>query len=241
MSVFVISDVHLSLNTSDKSMEVFGSRWKNYITRLENNWRAVVKEEDTVILPGDISWGLTTDEALADLSFLHSLPGKKIIGKGNHDFWWQTMRKLTAFCEANGLSSLSFLFNNAYVAENVIVTGSRGWFYDPDCDNIPKDTDFSKIVAREAGRLELSLEEGKKLKELYPEKELLVFMHFPVVFADKVSEEILAVLRRHGIKQCYYGHIHGAYDAPASFTHEEITFTLVAADFLDFVPKIVQK
>ena len=98
MSVFVISDLHLSLDaTTNKSMEVFGSRWKNYITKLEKNWRAVVSENDTVVLPGDISWGLTTDEALCDLRFIDSLPGKKILGKGNHDFWWSTMKKHSVF------------------------------------------------------------------------------------------------------------------------------------------------
>ncbi len=240
MSVFVISDLHLSLDaTTNKSMEVFGNRWKNYITKLEKSWRAVVTENDTVILPGDISWGLTTEEALSDLLFLHSLPGKKILGKGNHDFWWQTIRKLTLFCEANGLSSLSFLFNNAYETENVIVCGSRGWFYDPSSDNVPKETDFAKIVAREAGRLEMSICEGKKLQGTAPEKELVAFMHFPIVFGDKASEELLAVLKHHGITRCYYGHIHGTYDIPPSFVHEGITFTLVSADFLDFVPKIV--
>ncbi len=240
MSVFVISDLHLSLDaTTNKSMEVFGSRWKNYITKLEKNWRAVVTENDTVVLPGDISWGLTTDEALCDLRFIDSLPGKKILGKGNHDFWWQTIRKLTLFCESNKLFTLSFLFNNAFEAENLILCGSRGWFYDPSSDNVPKETDFAKIMAREAGRLEMSILAGKKLKEASPEKELVAFMHFPVAFGGKTSEELLAVLKKHGIKRCYYGHIHGTYDIPASFVEEDVTFTLVSADFLDFVPKIV--
>lgn len=242
MSVFVISDLHLSLHAStNKSMEVFGNRWKNYITKLEASWRAVVNEGDTVVLPGDISWGLTAEEALEDLTFLDTLPGHKIIGKGNHDFWWQTMRKMTAFCQENKLDTLSFLFNNAYEAEGVILCGSRGWFYDPDCDNIPKDTDFAKISAREANRLQMSIDEGKKLQENAKDKPLYVFMHFPVVFADKVSEDILAVMKANGIRKCYYGHIHGTYDVPSSFFYEGIEFILVSADFLNFVPKIVCK
>ena len=107
MSVFAISDLHLSLNSStNKSMEVFGRRWQGYVNKLENNWRALVSEEDTVILAGDISWALSTEEAKEDFRFLHELPGKKIIGKGNHDFWWQTMNKLSAFKEQNGFSDI---------------------------------------------------------------------------------------------------------------------------------------
>jgi len=112
MSVFAISDLHLSLNSAtDKSMEVFGRRWQGYVKKLETNWRALVGENDTVILAGDISWALSIDEATEDFLFLNALPGKKIIGKGNHDFWWQTMSKLTAFKEKNGLSEISFLYN----------------------------------------------------------------------------------------------------------------------------------
>ena len=158
MSVFTIADLHLSLNAStNKSMDVFGRRWQGYTEKLEKNWRAVVTDDDTVILPGDISWALSTEEAVADFAFLHSLPGKKLVGKGNHDFWWQTMRKLTAFTEAHHFDSISFLFNNAFPVENLIVTGTRGWFYDSSCDNIPPDTDFKKITEREAGRLALKI------------------------------------------------------------------------------------
>ena len=242
MSVFAISDLHLSLNsTTNKSMEVFGRRWQGYVKKLENNWRALVDEEDTVIIAGDISWALSTDEAKEDFLFLNSLPGKKILGKGNHDFWWQTMSKLTAFKEKNGLSSISFLYNNAYVIEDFIVAGTRGWFYDPTCDNIPAETDFNKIVAREIVRLRLSLDEAVKLKENHPEKEILVFLHFPVIWAGKASEEILAVLKEYGIRRCYYGHVHGSYDIEGDFEAEGIRFSVTSADFLHFTPKIIHK
>ena len=242
MSVFAISDLHLSLNDStNKSMEIFGRRWQDYVHKLEKNWRAVVTDSDTVILPGDISWALTPDEAKADFAFIEGLPGKKLIGKGNHDFWWQTMRKLGAFIEQNNFSTISFLYNNAFAIEDLIITGTRGWFYDPTYDKLPPDTDFAKITAREVIRLEMGLAEAEKLKEQYPEKEIVVFLHFPVLWADKGSEELLAVLLKHRIRRCYFGHIHGTYDMPTEMDAYGVHFSLISADFLNFVPKIVQK
>jgi predicted phosphohydrolase len=242
MSVFAISDLHLSLNSStNKSMEVFGRRWQGYVNKLENNWRALVSEEDTVILAGDISWALSTEEAKEDFRFLHELPGKKIIGKGNHDFWWQTMNKLNKFKEKNALASISFLYNNAFVAEDFIVCGTRGWFYDPACDNIPAETDFAKIIARETVRLRMSLDAAVKLKAEHPEKEILVFLHFPAVWAGKSSEEILAVLKEYGVRRCFYGHIHGSYDMLGNFEAEGIRFTITSADFLHFTPLFIAK
>lgn len=242
MALFTISDLHLSLNsTTDKSMEVFGKRWRDYVAKLEKNWRTLVSENDTVILAGDISWALSSDEAVEDFRFLESLPGQKIIGKGNHDFWWQTMSKLKAFKEKNGFSSVSFLYNNAYAVEDFIVCGTRGWFYDPACDNIPAETDFAKIVARETVRLRLSLDEAKKLQAISPEKEILVFLHFPVVWAGKSSEELLAVLKEYGVRRCYYGHIHGTYDMVGDFEAEGIRFCITSADFLHFTPLFIPK
>lgn len=242
MSLFTISDLHLSLNAqTDKSMEVFGKRWQDYTQKLKRNWCALVSEKDTVILAGDISWALTTEEAAEDFRFLEQLPGKKIVGKGNHDFWWQTMSKLGAFKNALSLSSISFLYNNAYVVEDFIVCGTRGWFYDPACDNIPENTDFGKIIAREVIRLRLSLDEAVKLQKENPDKEILVFLHFPVIWADKCSEEILAVLKEYGIRRCYYGHIHGSYEIPGDFEAEGIHFHITSADFLRFTPKVIQK
>ena len=242
MSIFTIADLHLSLNAStNKSMDVFGRRWQGYTEKLEKNWRAVVTDDDTVILPGDISWALSTEEAAADFAFLHSLPGKKLVGKGNHDFWWQTMRKLNAFTETHHFDSISFLFNNAFPVEDLIVTGTRGWFYDSSSDNIPPDTDFKKITEREAGRLILSLEEGKKLEKEYPEREIVVFLHFPVTWGGKTLDPLMDVLLRYGIRRCYFGHIHGSYDMPMEFEEKGVQFSLISADFLNFVPKIVQK
>lgn len=242
MALFTISDLHLSLNSvTDKSMEVFGKRWQNYVEKLKKNWCSLVSENDTVVLAGDISWALSLDEAEEDFRFIESLPGKKIIGKGNHDFWWQTMNKLNKFKEKNTLASVSFLYNNAFVADDFIICGTRGWFYDPTCDNIPADTDFAKIIARETVRLRMSLDAANKLKEENPEKEILVFLHFPAVWADKSADEILAVLKEYDVGRCFYGHIHGSYDMMGNFEAEGIRFTITSADFLHFTPLFIAK
>ena len=126
MAIYMLSDPHLSL-TADKPMDIFGARWENYIEKLKNNWTETVSEDDTVVIPGDISWGMGFDTAAEDLTFIHNLPGRKIIGKGNHDYWWQTMAKLNRFREELGADSIDFLFNNAYLCEDFIIAGTRGW------------------------------------------------------------------------------------------------------------------
>ena len=127
MAVFAISDLHLSTANAQKSMDVFGQRWSMYTERLEKNWRALVRENDTVIIPGDISWELSLEGAAADFHFIDRLPGKKIISKGNHDFWWSTVKKMNAFFERESISSISLLHNNAYEVEDFIIAGTRGW------------------------------------------------------------------------------------------------------------------
>lgn len=222
-------------------MEVFGHRWADYLLRIENNWRHLITEEDTVIVPGDISWALSLDEAESDLKFLDSLPGKKILGKGNHDFWWCTMKKHREFFEKKGITTINFLFNNAFVIENYIVAGTRGWYNDEDAQNAPDNADFEKLSNRESLRLSTSLSEAEKLKMQYPEKEIIVFMHFPPYWNGKESEGLIKILKEHSIKKVYYGHIHGNYTVPPSFTYEDIEMSIVSADYLKFVPKIVKK
>ena len=242
MSLFTIADLHLStLDSTNKSMEVFGKRWTDYMRRLEQSWRRLVTDEDTVVIPGDISWALSLEESLSDLKFIDALPGKKILGKGNHDFWWCTMRKHYAFFEKHGISTISFLFNNAHEVEDFIIAGTRGWYYDEDATNIPSGTDFEKLTKREEMRLRASLNEAVKLKEQSPEKEIIVFTHFPPVFNGKAAENIVAVLKEFGIKRVYYGHLHGNYTMPASFEHEGIKMTLISADYLEFIPKFIAR
>ena len=240
MSIFAISDLHLStLDSTDKSMEVFGRRWTDYLTKIESNWKKLVNEDDTVIIPGDVSWAISLDEAKSDLLFINSLPGKKIIGKGNHDFWWSTMRKHENFFKENGIDTISFLYNNAYEIENVIIAGTRGWYHDEDAAGAPDNADFKKLVNRESLRLRLSLDEAKKLSE-ETGKSIVAFMHFPPFWNGKESEELISILLEYSVKKLYYGHIHGNYTVPAEFTHQGIDMSIISADYLDFIPKIVR-
>ena len=149
MNIFALGDTHLSLGT-DKPMDIFKG-WDNYFDRLESNWRAVVKKDDVVVIPGDISWAMSLESAESDLRFIHSLPGKKVIIKGNHDYWWNTKRKMDNFLAEKSFDSISVLFNNAYRFGDVTVCGSRGWFFDAE-DNADK-----KVLLREAGRLRMSI------------------------------------------------------------------------------------
>ncbi|MBR5139721.1 MAG: metallophosphoesterase [Clostridia bacterium] len=240
MAIFTIADLHLStLESTNKSMEVFGNRWTDYIKRLENNWKRLISPDDTVVIPGDISWALSLPEAESDLKFLDSLPGKKILGKGNHDFWWCTMRKHDAFFEKIGIKTISFLFNNAIATENLIIAGTRGWYHDEDAGNQPSNADFLKLTSREAQRLKTSLTAAVKLKEENPDSEIVVFMHFPPFWNGKASENIIAVLKEFGIKRLYFGHIHGNYTIDPKFEYDGIEMSLVSADYLSFTPKIV--
>ena len=242
MALYAIADLHLStLESTNKSMEVFGRRWFGYTEKLKNNWQRIITDEDTVVIPGDVSWALTLEEAESDLRFLDALPGKKILGKGNHDFWWSTMKKHKAFLARCGITSISFLYNNAHVVGDFILAGTRGWFYDEDIRAIPKNSDFEKIAAREALRLEMSLTEAEKLKEKEPDKEIIVFTHFPPKYEDQVCENLIPSLKNHGIKRLYYGHVHGNYTLPDRFVFDDIEMNIISADYLSFIPKHIHK
>lgn len=226
MSVFAIADLHLSLGT-DKPMDDF-SGWSYYVERLADNWRAVVGEQDTVVIAGDISWGMTLKEARADFAFLHQLPGTKLLFKGNHDYWWTTRRKMDAFFEECGFSSLRVVHNDAVAVGDIAVCGTRGWFYEVD-----EDTEANrKILLREAGRLQTSIQ-AAKATGLEP----VVFLHYPPIYADTVCQEMFDVLRQEGIRRCYYGHIHGQGIRRACIGQVEgIQLQLISGDHLSFMP-----
>ena len=233
MALFVIGDLHLS-NSTPKAMDVFGPRWSSYMDRIAENWRAAVTDDDTVVIPGDVSWAIDFDELKPDFDYLEALPGKKILLKGNHDYWWQTMSKLTAFIEANGYGSISFLHNDATEAEGYIICGSRGWYND-DKNTPIRGADSKKIIAREVIRLRASLEKGKALCG-DGNKEMIAFLHFPPIFKGYLCDELILELYRAGIKRCYFGHIHGNYEAPARIEYADIDFYLASADYILFKP-----
>lgn len=221
MSLFAIADLHLSLGV-DKPMDVFPG-WDGYVQKLEKNWRENVRPEDTVVVAGDISWALEISDSVKDFAFLNSLPGTKLLLKGNHDLWFSTKTKVERFFAENGFSTLKILFNNAYEYGDYAICGTRGW--------MNEQTD-KKVLLRECGRLRLSLEAGKKLQ-----KEPLVFLHYPPVYGGGECYEILDVLLEYGIRKVYYGHIHG-YSAGYAINGERngIDFRLVSCDFIQFNP-----
>ena len=242
MSLYTMADLHLStFDKTNKSMEIFGKSWADYMLRIENNWRHVIQDDDTVIIPGDVSWALSLDEAESDFRFLESLPGKKVIGKGNHDFWWSTMRKHEAFFEKHDIKSISFLFNNAHETEDFIIAGTRGWYNDEDAANAPDNADFEKLTNRENLRLKASLDEARRLKESSPQKEVIVFMHFPPFWNGRASEGLIKLLKEYEIKRVYFGHIHGNYTVEPRFTYEGIDMHIISADYLRFIPKKITK
>ncbi len=225
MSVYAIADLHLSFGT-DKPMDVFGG-WANYTERIQQNWQKLVTPEDTVVIAGDISWGMNLDQTYADFEYIHALNGKKIILKGNHDYWWTTKKKMDNYLSDNGFDSISILNNNYFVADGVAICGSRGWFYDAE-----NDAD-KKILNREVGRLVMSIEPA--IKAGY---EPVVFLHYPPIYNNMECDEIMSVLRQYNIKKCFYGHIHGGNAAKKAFIgqHDGIDFRLIACDYLRFTP-----
>lgn len=229
MSLFAIADTHLSLD-ADKSMEVFPG-WQNYVARLETNWRAVVGETDTVVIAGDVSWGMSLAGALKDFQFLNALPGRKLLFKGNHDYWWSTRRKMDLFFQEHGLHTLRVVHNDACLADGFAVCGTRGWFFDAE-----EDAD-RKVVLREAGRLRASIQAAKALGG-----EPVVFLHYPPLTQSARCEEIMQVLLEEGIRHCFYGHLHGpATRAAATGEREGVAFSLISADYRGFCPQLVLK
>ncbi len=206
--------------------------------RLRSGWERLVGEDDTVVIPGDISWALSLEEAVSDLKFIDSLPGRKILGKGNHDFWWTSMKKHEELFRREGISTISFLYNCAQVVENYVIAGTRGWYHDDDCKSMPGGTDFEKLTRREALRLKTSLDAAKMLAE--GKREILVFMHFPPYWSGKESESLMDLIEAYGIRRVFFGHIHGNYTVPPTISARGIDMSLVSADYLGFIPKIIK-
>ena len=233
MALFSIADLHLPGKEGEKkSMEVFGPRWIGGNDKLKKNWNAIIRSDDTVIIPGDISWAMTLEEAYNDFSMLNSLPGVKIIGKGNHDFWWTTATKMNKFFNDNHFDSLKILYNNSFAIGNVLICGSRGWFAEESNQKTIGDVSWTKITARETMRLKMSLESNNSTG-----MERIVFLHFPPVWGNSVCNDIIELLHTQNVTKCYYGHIHGMYSSEANFVYEGIRFELISADYLDFCPK----
>ena len=230
MSLFAIGDLHLSFGVPDKTMNIFHG-WDNYQELIEQNWLKKIKTDDTVVLVGDISWGMSLQQAHSDFDFINKLPGKKIIIKGNHDYWWTTKKKMDIFLEGEGFTTLNILHNNHFrYDEKYAICGTRGWV------NMPGEKQDEKVLSREVQRLETSI------KSAFEESlEPIVFMHYPPIFATNFNYDILEVLYRYKVKTCCYGHIHGrsSHKLCVQGIYDDIDFHLISGDYIQFSPKII--
>ena len=229
MSIYVIGDLHLAFST-DKPMDIFGNNWENHVDKIKDNWIKKVKEEDTVILPGDFSWATYLKDTYKDFEFLNSLPGKKIMSKGNHDYWWTTLTSMRKYLKENNFENIDFLYNNSYLVEDKIIVGTRGWI------NTWKSDENRKILKRENDRLELSIKDG--INRFGNDKEIIAFIHYPPFYKEPiVPEEIdfIKLLNKYNIKRCYYAHLHAdSHNEAIEGIVNEIEFKLVSSDYLKF-------
>ena len=238
MSIYVMGDLHLPFGVN-KPMDVFGDGWQGYTEKIKEDWNKKVKNEDTVILAGDFSWATYLEDTYKDFEYLCALPGKKIMLKGNHDYWWTTVTSMKNYLEENNFNNIDFLYNNSFLIEDKIIVGTRGWAL--------LDTENSrKMVKREAARLELSL---KRAIEKYGEqKEIICIMHYPPVLATYMkneytyNSEFLDVMKKYNVKRCYYGHLHGASHKDAIEGNVEgINLKLISGDYLNFKLEKIDK
>lgn len=222
MALYAIGDLHLSFGAS-KPMDVFPG-WSNYTERLEENWRKLVRPEDTVVLAGDTSWAMRLEDTREDFRFIQALPGQKLLLKGNHDYWWTTANKMNRYLESEGFDSLHILHNNSYSVEGYALCGTRGWLFD---EGEPQD---EKVMKREAGRLQMSLDAAG-------EGEKLVFLHYPPLSYNAEAPELLRLLHRYGVTRCFYGHLHGhAIRYALQDEVDGVRYKLISADGLGFCP-----
>lgn len=229
MALYTISDLHLPIGI-DKPMDIFGSKWSNYVDRLRENWKNIITEEDTVVLPGDFSWATYLEQSIPDFEYLEALPGKKILLKGNHDYWWTTKSKLLKFTSENGFNSVDFLQNNSFMYKNKAICGTRGWSYlgKGGCSDEDK-----RIYERELVRLELSIADAEKKSP----GEIIVFLHYPPLTNEIPSSGFCDIMKAHNVRLCIYGHIHNArFRNVVENEHDGIKYMLVSCDYRDFVP-----
>lgn len=238
MSIYVIGDLHLSFS-EDKPMDIFGDNWSGHEGKIKMDWIEKVTDNDYVILSGDFSWSMKLEDTEKDFEYINNLPGKKLLLKGNHDYWWNTITKMRKFLEENNFQDIDFIYNQGYVLNDYILAGTRGWSL------LEEDAD-EKVLKRELARLETSIKDGLQKAEqencMQPgntEKELIVFMHYPpisnsIVFNNQKSE-FVEIMKKYNVKKCFYGHLHGVSIKDAfEGEYEGIEFKLISADGLDF-------
>ena len=227
MSIYAISDLHLSFG-ENKPMDVFGVNWENHTEKIKENWISKVTERDLVLLPGDFSWAMYLKDTYSDFEFLNSLPGKKILLKGNHDYWWTSIKKMREYLEENNFKNIDFLHNNSYEFENIIIAGTRGW----QDENNSED---KRITKRENIRLELSIQDG--IKNFGENKEIIVCMHYPpFVKYEETVLNYIDTMKKYNVTKCIYGHLHGddSHKEAKEGIINNIDFKLVSCDYTKF-------
>lgn len=246
MSIYAIGDLHLSLN-KEKPMDIFGLNWKNHEQKIKENWEKTVSKDDLVLLPGDFSWEMHLKDMYEDFKFLNDLPGKKLLIKGNHDYWWTTLAKMREFVEENKFDNIDFVYNNSYIFEDKIIAGTRGWALNDTENGI-------KMNHREEERLRISLKSGV---ESFGDKEIICLMHYPPIVTEEENQEsskkkennkidnqkniklkisnYVQIMKEYNVRTCLYGHLHGeSHNEAFEGVIENIYFKLVSSDYLDF-------
>lgn len=231
MSIYTIGDLHLSFS-EDKPMDVFGDNWKNHEEKIKQDWLKKVKEEDLVVIPGDFSWAMHLDDTKKDFEYLNELPGKKLLLKGNHDYWWETVTKMKNFLDENEFKNIDFIYNNSFEFEDTIITGTRGWSNNEDAQ------DNKKIFEREVARLKYGIKDALGTEEKMS-KDIIVFMHYPPItkqdFQENNQSAFVQIMQKYNVKKCFYGHLHAhAIDDAVEGNYYGIEFKLVSADALKF-------
>ena len=227
MALYAIGDLHLCLG-SPKPMDVFGGAWTDYMDKLKKGL-SVIGPEDTTVLLGDLSWALDLEQAQADFAWIDQIPGRKIILKGNHDYWWSTAAKFYKFCEENGFTNMQILNNNHFEYDGWAICGTRGWFY----ENERSGEHDEKVFKRELLRLEASLKSAGELNKM-------VFLHYPPKYKGYECTQILQLFDKYNVRRCYYGHLHGpSHGLAMEGLWNNVEYKLVSADRLDFRPLAV--
>ena len=230
MALYTLADLHLSLG-ADKPMDIFGGAWNGYFEKLQNSLSCLT-EEDTLVIPGDLSWGMNLPSALPDLQFIDRLPGKKLLVKGNHDLWWDTVSKMRRFFRENDITTIDFLHNNAFRYGDAAIAGTRGWFFEEETGGAHDE----KIMNREVGRLRTSLEEARKTGA----ERIYCFMHYPPIFGKYECPAIVKMLAEYEVAACYYGHLHGQSCLNALYGHYRgVEYQLISGDYIQFDPVLV--
>lgn len=227
MKVYAIGDLHL-LGGTDKQMDVFGPNWEGHAARISDAWRSCVAGNDIVLIPGDISWAMRLEDAAEDIAFIGALPGRKVVIRGNHDYWWAAIGRVRALADPGTW----FIQNDAVKLDGVVICGTRGWFA---ADVNATDDADARIFRRELTRLELSLQAAARLGG-----PIFAMLHYPPFDEKRRPTAFCELFSDYGVRDVVYGHLHG----PACKNAREgeyggVRYHLCSADGVGFTPRLI--